>query len=172
MRTLINDVRSILKNTGLFRYIDDDWGQLDDYSSHPPAKWPCALVDIVEATPEQLGRGVQSLDCSILIRVADLRMSNTSEQAPSQQKKQAAELFEIAQTIYAQLHGWHKADSNYGTLSRVGFRRMHRDDGIREYHILFRSLVRDVVAAIKTEDMSEDVKQGSIMPDLTVEIQK
>lgn len=172
MRVLLNDIRDKLQATGLFRYIDDDWGQLDDYSSRPPAKWPCALVDIVEAKTEDLGRGVQSLDCSILIRVADLRISNTSEQAPSKQKEQAAELFEIAQTIFAQLHGWHMSDSNYGTLSRVGFRRMHRDDGIREYHILFRSLVRDVVAAIKTEDLSEDVKKGSIKPDLTVEIQK
>jgi hypothetical protein len=169
MRTLLNDIRDKLNATNLFRYIDDDNGQLDDYAAYPPTKWPCALVDIIEAKPESLGRGVQNLDCTILIRVADLKLSNSSQQAPSGQKLKSAELFGIAHSVFAQLHGWHKEDSSYGTLSRSGFRRYHRDDGIREYHILFRSLVRDVVAAITTEDLSEMVPED-IRPEITIVI--
>jgi len=167
MRTLLNDIREKLQATGLFKYIDDDWGQLDDYASNPPTKWPCALVDIIDAKPESLGRVVQQLECTILIRLADIRTSNSSQQAPTGQRAKSAELFGMAQTVFAGLHGWHKPGSGYGTLSRVGFRRSHRDDGIREYHILFKSLVRDVVAAVETEDLSENVPD-TIRPDIQV----
>ena len=171
MRTLLDDVREKLQATGLFKYIDDDWGQLDDYSSNPPTKWPCALVDIIEGKPQDLARHIQTVECTILIRIADLRLSNSSQQAPSSQKEKSKELFAIGQTIFANLHGWHKPASGYGTLNRIGVRRNHRDDGIREYHILFKSQVRDVAAVIVTEDLKAQVPE-TIRPEIHVVLNK
>jgi hypothetical protein len=168
MRTLLNDIRDKLQTSALFKYIDDDWGQLDDYSVNPPTKWPCALVDIIDAKPQDLGRHVQLMECTILIRVADLRLSNSSQQAPKDQQTKSRDLFSIAQTIFSILHGWHKEGSAYGTISRIGLRRNHRDDGIREYHILFKSQMRDVAAAIVTDDLSELVKSEVITPKINL----
>jgi hypothetical protein len=170
MRTLIGDIRAQLDETGCFRYIDDDWGQLDDYSNSPPTKWPCALVDIIEAKPENIGQHLQTLDCTILIRIADLRTANSSKNAPGPQKDKYYEILATADVIFARLHGWHKAGSSYGTISRVGFRRHHRDDGIREYHILFRTILKASAAAIVTEDKSEFVP-SIIKPNILTEIE-
>lgn len=171
MRTLLNDVREKLNDLNLFRYIDDDWGQLDDYAQSPPTKWPCALVDIIDAKPQSLSRRVQNIECTILIRVADLRLSNSSQQAPKTQRNKYEELFNIMQTVFSRFHGWHAVGSAYGTLSRIGFRRNHRDDGVREYHILFRCVVKDTAAVTPIEDIANQVPDY-IRPHVTVAIQK
>lgn len=168
MHELIVDITDKIAGIGIFKYLSDDWGQLDDYAPSPPTKWPCCLIDIVEAKPESQGGHIQVMDCTVLIRVADLRTANSSRQAPDEQKNKHYNLLTICQTIYANLHGWHKPSSNYGTLSRTGFRRYHRDDGIREYHILFRTTVRDDAAKINTEDI-HDMVPREVRPKVTVE---
>lgn len=167
MQTLLNDVRDILAATGHFRYIDEDWGQLDEYNPNPPTKWPCALVDIVEAKPTQAGNKTQLLQCNVLIRIAAYRLNPSSQGAPAAKRDKAEQLFSIAQGIFAQLHGWHKQGSNYGSLSRTGFRRMRRDDGIREYQVLFSTALKDNDASPQTTDRSPDVPE-TIMPKVTV----
>ena len=85
MQTLVNDIRDRISSLNLFKYIDEDWGQLDDYSTNPPAKWPCALVDIVEAKPGNLGGLIQVVDITIMIRVAALRLSPGSQKTTAEQ---------------------------------------------------------------------------------------
>lgn len=168
MITLLTDIRQRIDELGSLRYIDNDWGQLDDYGVNPPTKWPCVLVDIIDAKPESQGNHIQIMDCTVLIRLADLRTSNSSQRAPQAQQSKHYDLLSIASSIFAKLHGWHKADSSYGTLSRVGFRRHHRDDGIREYHILFRTILRDDAAKILTKDLHELVPRD-IKPEIIFE---
>ena len=157
MVTLIEDVRSRLAAIAGILYIDEDWGQLDEFSQNPPVRWPCALVDIVNATPSNLGGKVQLIDCTLLVRLADVRLNKTSQKAPADGRNTAIGFFGLAQTIYQKLHGWHGPGSHYGSLSRVGFKRVVRDDGIREYHLSFSTLLTDVAAQVATNDISPQV---------------
>lgn len=162
MVTLIEDVRNRLTEIAGILYIDEDWGQLDEFSQNPPVRWPCALVDIVDAAPSNMGSKVQLIDCTVLIRLADTRLNKTSQKAPEAGRNNANSFFGLAQTVYQLLHGWHGTGSHYGTLARTGFRRVVRDDGIREYHLRFGTQLTDVVAKTPTTDYSGDVKAGII----------
>ena len=157
MQTLINDVRDQINSLNSFKYIDEDWGQLDDYSPHPPTKWPTALVDIIEAKPTNQGGHVQTLNITILVRVASMRLSPSSQGAKVSMRTKAEELFLTTQELHKKLHGWHKANSNYGTLSRIGFRRNHRIDGIREYQILYKTALKDATAYVEPTNLKEQV---------------
>ena len=169
MVTLIEDVRNRLTEIPGILYIDEDWGQLDEFSQNPPVRWPCALVDIVDAAPSNMGSKVQLIDCTVLIRLADTRLNKTSQKAPVGGRNNANSFFGLAQTVYQKLHGWHGTDSHYGTLARTGFKRVVRDDGIREYHLRFGTLLTDVVAQTPTTDYSGEVAGGAIQPQPTLQ---
>ena len=159
MQTLVNDLRERIDSLALFKYIDEDWGQLDDYSTNPPTKWPTALVDVVEAKPSNVGSLVQLLELTVLIRVAALRLSPSSQRATATQRTNSEKVFELCQTLQTSLHGWHKANSHYGTLTRVGLRRNKRDDGIREYQLLFKTTLKDASAITELTDLHEQVPE-------------
>lgn len=169
MQTLINDVRDKLDAMGVFRYIDEDWGQLDEFAQNPPVKWPLALVDVVDALPSNVGKNAQYNQVVLVVRVADQRLSNSSQQAPEGQRTAAEYALTLAQSVFANLHGWHKSGSTYSTLQRVRLQRIKRGDLIREYEIQFSSLVTDTDAAIVTTDMKAQVP-SVIKPSVAINI--
>jgi hypothetical protein len=167
MQTLINDVRDRLEGMNIFKYISEDWGQLDDYSPNPPTKFPTALVDIVDAKTSETSDLIQLIDVTIMVRVAAIRLSPGSQGATAAQRAKFESVFGITTDVHTKLHGWHKAESTYGTLTRVGLRRAKRDDGIREYQLLFRTVLKDISARQATEDLSNQVPE-IIKPIITV----
>jgi len=170
MQTLIDDIRERLDGLELFRYIDEDWGQLDDYA-RPPAQYPCALVDIARVQIENTGRTTQTLIVTVLVRVADMRLSNSSQKAPEDQRELAKYPLELAQYVYAALHGWHKEDSAYGALSRTGLVRVRRDDGIRQYDISFSTVLKDTAAAVVIDNLADQVPE-TIVPVITAQAKR
>lgn len=170
MITLIEDVRNRLSQIQGILYIDEDWGQLDEFSQNPPVRWPCALVDIINAEPSDVGNKVQLIDCTVLIRLADLRLNKTSQKAPEAGRNNANNFFGLAQTIFQHLHGWHNTNSHYNTLRRTGLKRVVRDDGIREYQIKFETVLTDVSAKTIITDHSNEVQTGIITPEVTVHL--
>jgi len=169
MQTLVNDIRDRISSLNLFKYIDEDWGQLDDYSTNPPTKWPCALVDIVEAKPGNLGGLIQVVDITIMVRVAALRLSPGSQKATEAQRLHSEEVFGLCTTVHSKLHGWHSKEdgTNYGTLTRTGLRRNKRDDGIREYQLLFTTALKDSSAQLAVTDLHAQVP-SVIKPDVSL----
>lgn len=157
MVTLIEDIRSRLAAIAGILYIDEDWGQLDEFSQNPPVRWPCALVDVVNATPSNMGGKVQLIDCTVLIRLADTRLNKTSQKAPANSRNNANAFMGLAQTVYQKLHGWHGPGPHYGTLERSGFKRVLRDDGIREYQLSFRTMLTDTAAMAATSNLNAQV---------------
>lgn len=148
MRKLIESVKTRLFDTvPELRYIDEDWGQLDYYSPNQPVKWPCAIIEVTnvnwgnEANHVQLGFGQLS------VRVADIRLSNSNVKAPARQQDKNASIFDLISTIYASLHGWTSEFSN-GPLTRIMTRKVKRDDGIREFEMIFSVQLVDDAAKI------------------------
>jgi len=136
MKKLIADLKTRLSGIPALKYIDEDWGQLDYYSPNQPAKWPCALIDVSQVTWSNQGEHIQIGLVQVSIRVADLRLSNSSVNAPSGQQAAAASILDLMSSIHAKLHGW-TADTANGPLTRTLTRRINRDDGIREYEMIF-----------------------------------
>jgi hypothetical protein len=143
MKQLITDVLTRLADTGKLQYIDSDNGQLD--VPQPPVKYPCALVDITGSQPSDAGGGRQVNIVTLQVRVADLVLSPGSMGAAPAQKERALGVFDLIDAINARLHGWH-GSPHYGLLTKSGFRKVHRQDGLREFAVMYRVQVTDTSA--------------------------
>ena len=147
MKKLIADLKTKLASVAGIKYIDEDWGQLDYYSPNQPVKWPCVILDINQAAWSNQGEHVQIGLAQVSIRVADMKLSNTNQKAPSSQQVAAASIFDLLTAIHTALHGW-TADSANGPLTRTLTRKVNRDDGIREFEMIFSVQLIDDSAKI------------------------
>jgi hypothetical protein len=83
---------------------------------------------------------------NIVIRLADLRITNSSANAPAIQKQKAFAIFDILADITRALHGWTANQEHYGRLQRVQQTKINRKDGVRLYEVTFRCALINTVA--------------------------
>lgn len=147
---ILESVKEKLAETPGLNYIDMDYGQLDDYSPNFPVKWPCALLDISQAGYSNLGqdaarkpRNRQQAEAELSVTVANLKLTNTSRNAPIQQKQDANVIHGIIQHIHELLHGY-AASEVAGPMIRTGMQRIRRDDGVQEYRISYAFAMHNV----------------------------
>ena len=143
MKELLLNIQNQLSTIPEFKYVDEDWGQLDDYGPHAPVQWPCCLIDFSAATYTDIGvdktaipRNRQQANGSITFVFANLKTTNTSSKAPIAQKNNAWMLSEIIEETHKKIHGF-RPGQNSGALTRVSFRRIKRDDGIQQYQVIY-----------------------------------
>lgn len=143
MKEIIEAIQSKLSAEAEFNYVDENWGQLDYYSPNFPVKWPCVLIDIVGARFEDIGRDNSKVpvnrqlgDLVVELRIANLRMTNTSAKAPSLQKAYARSIFELLAKAHENLHGWAPVETT-SKLIRQSVNRVKRDDGVQEYSVRY-----------------------------------
>jgi hypothetical protein len=157
MDILLTDIQDRLTaQVPALKYIDEDWGQLDDYSPNFPVKWPCALIDCFNAAYENTGNKTQLGLAMIRVRVADIKLSNSSAKAPAAQKSKSNSFRVLINDIYKALHGW-SGHNHYSALIRVSERRIPRNDGVREQEVMYSVEIKDAAAAppklkVKTTD--------------------
>jgi hypothetical protein len=144
---MINDVLTAIAKKliadPLIKHIDEDWGQLDFYTENPPVKFPCVLLEIQQVPWNTEGNKVQDGIMNISITVADMKLSNTSYNAPTTQKTHAAAIWTILQNIHKALHGWRPVITtgtplpDFKSLTRISTRKIKRDDGIRQFEVVY-----------------------------------
>jgi len=79
------------------------------------------------------------------LRFADLKLSNTNPKAPAGQRTAAASIYDVMQTAFKHLHGWTASSAN-GPLTRTLTRKVNRDDGIREFEVIYSVQLLDTDA--------------------------
>ncbi|WP_271783884.1 hypothetical protein [Aquimarina algiphila] len=146
---LKNTQKQIADTIPELQYVDEDWGQIDYYSTNMPVKWPLALIDITDANFSNLGMDRTKTPIQrqigkifISITIANLKLTNTSYRAPQQQKDDAWKIWEVIGRIHEELHGWNPT-LMAGKLIRESFNRVKRDDGVQEYKIVFSTTLKD-----------------------------
>jgi hypothetical protein len=92
-----------------------------------------------------MGHHVMIDTLTIAVRIADMRLSNTSAKAPDFQKNKAFELFDIIEAVIKNLHGWTGTPEEYGRLQRTA-QHATRKDAIRIYEITFQCKMINAVA--------------------------
>ena len=150
MKQLLLNLETQLGTVTALQYIDEDWGQLDDYGPHTPVKWPCCLVDFADADYSDIGtdrsatpQNRQQATGSITFNFANMKIGNSSKNAPINQKDQAYLLLEIIEEAHKKIHGFRPED-NSGSLIRKSFRRIKRDDGIQQYRVVYTISLNNV----------------------------
>jgi hypothetical protein len=143
MKAFLEAIQTKLATIPALKYIDEDWGQMDSYSPNPPTIFPCALIDITSMNFSNIGKdntadpiNRQLGEGTVTFIIADLKLSNTSHRAPQSQKDNAWNIWTILDDLHKAVHGW-KPLGDSGALMRTGFKRIRRDDGIREYQITY-----------------------------------
>jgi len=143
MKLIIENTQSRLAAVALLKHIDEDWGQLDDYSPNFPVKWPVALIELRNVLYTNIGRergfapeNRQMATATVVIHLATLKLSNTSGLAPQGQKDDARQIWEIIEQVHALLQGY-KPVAYSGGLMRTQLSRRKRDDGITQYEMTY-----------------------------------
>ena len=107
-----NRIGSIVdtNNNPVFRLIDRDYGQLENYVPNtgalPPVSFPCALIKIDNFDYSELGNNGQQGKGNVQIRIGFPPFSGTSSITPELSRNQALQYFELEQLLYKSLHGW------------------------------------------------------------------
>jgi len=142
-KEILSNVKECLSKVYGIRYIDEDWGQLDDYSPNFPVQWPCALIDVSAITYSNLGQDVlripnnrQQGEAQLTVKIANLKLTNSSVMAPGTQQQEAAVIHQLRQQVHNKLHGF-RPYAKAGKLIRVSMQRIRRDDGVQMYEITY-----------------------------------
>ena len=143
MKVVLQNIQNILATIPELKYIDEDWGQLDDYSPNPPTQFPLVLIDIGSLQYSDISRDRSAVPVNrqmatgtIVLNIANLKLTNTSYKAPQMQKDQAWSIWDIVETIHQKLHGIAFGGSA-GAMMRTNMRKVKRDDGIQEYEVTY-----------------------------------
>lgn len=143
MHDTIKAIQDRLSSNENIKYVDENWGQLDYYSPNFPVKWPCVLIDISSANFSNIGKDNSKVPInrqmgeSILeLRIANIRLTNTSGKAPNMQKLYATSIWKLIEQTHELLHGWNPTADN-SKLIRTTINRVKRDDGVQEYAVRY-----------------------------------
>ena len=108
-------------------------------------KYPCALININTASYDNEGAFVQQALINIIITVCDIKLTNTSGNAPTLQKQAAFKVFDTINDVVKALHGW-AGSRHYSRLSRIQMNRRKNDEGLNLYDIIFTTNLQDTIA--------------------------
>ena len=149
MKTLLEKIQQKVSEIAELKHIDENWGQLDYYSPNMPVQYPCALIDVQQVQFTNLGKDItkkplqrQIGTVQIKITVANMRLTNSSMQAPRRQKEEVWAIWGIIEKIHQQLHGVSLLP-NVSPLIRTSQNRTLRDDGLQEYEVYYSCEVQN-----------------------------
>jgi len=150
VKTLLEKIQQKVSEIAELKHIDENWGQLDYYSPNMPVQYPCALIDVQQVQFTNLGKDItkkplqrQIGTVQIKITVANMRLTNSSMQAPRRQKEEVWAIWGIIEKIHQQLHGVSLLP-NVSALIRSSQSRTLRDDGVQEYEVYYSCEVQNI----------------------------
>ena len=80
MKDLLKAIFTQLNTISSIKWIDEDFGQIDQYEGKPPVTFPCALVTINQVN-DSLGDDEYDVTSTITIRLAHNRLGDRSGKA-------------------------------------------------------------------------------------------
>lgn len=143
MTDILQAINDKLNEVTELKYIDENWGQLDLYGPQIPVQWPCALVDFNTGQFTNIGRNYrvkpqnrQEGTLTVEITIANLKLTNSSNKAPTFQKEKAFAIWDLINKVHEVLQGWNPTE-NAGVLIRTTFSKVRRDDGVQEFRVIY-----------------------------------
>ena len=166
MKQIIQNIQDrLMQAVGELKYVDQDWGQMD-FWREVPVKFPCALIDIQSAQYTNNSQMVQQGVATVVIRLFDLKLSNSSSKAPDNQKENAKKIWQLIEDVNKALHGQNFLQEDYGLPIRTQMRRTKREDGCYQTELYYTIQITDNTC-MPILDHVEPVK-----PVITVSISK
>lgn len=142
MKEAFKDILKRLETITEFKYIGEDWGQLN--FEQPPVNFPCALIDLGNAEFSSAGMKSQQVETIVNITIADIRYNGVSPVLPSDQADKAFEIFDLIDKVNTLLHG--SGGEHYSRLCRISLKKMLREDAVREFVMSYKFSYKDNTA--------------------------
>jgi hypothetical protein len=134
----------VIEVSGL-QYVDEDWGQLDNYTETSPIEWPCCLIDISNADFSDIGTDKEAVPQSrqealgsITLTFADLKIIEEGSLNVN-----AWSLQDLIEEVHGKIHGFTPVAGS-GKLIRKSLKRVKRDDGIQQYDVVYTIGMRNI----------------------------
>jgi hypothetical protein len=143
MKQVIQNIQDrLMQDVPALKYVDQDWGQMDFFPA-PPVKFPCALIDIQSAQYTNTGNFIQQGTAMVVIRLFDLKLSNSSQKAPDGQKENAKKIWQLIEDVNRAIHGQNFLQEGYGLPMRERMRRTKRNDGCYQTELYYSVQLTD-----------------------------
>ena len=167
MKQVIQNMHDkLVREVPVLKFVDQDWGQMD-FFPNPPVKFPCALIDIQSVQYTNSGNFIQQGTAMVVIRLFDLKLSNSSQKAPDNQKEYAKKIWQLIEDVNKAIHVQNFLHEGYGLPIREQMRRTKRNDGCYQTELYYSVQFTDTT----TEPVQTPV--SSVKPELkTVSVQK
>lgn len=142
MKEAFKDILNTLQTIPGFRYVGEDWGQLN--FEQPPVDFPCALIDLGNAEFSSAGMKTQQVEAIVNITIADIRYNGITSALPAERADKAFEIFDLIDKVNKLLHG--TGGEHYSRLCRISLKKMLREDAVREFVMSYKFSYRDDTA--------------------------
>lgn len=142
LKEVFKDMQERLQAIPEFRYIGEDWGQLN--FEQPPVNFPCALIDLGNAEFSSAGMKSQQVEAVVNITIADIRYNGISPDLPPDETDKAFEIFDLMDKVNKLLHG--TGGEHYSRLCRINLKKMLREDAVREFVMMYKFSYTDDTA--------------------------
>lgn len=127
------------------KWIDQNFGQLDNYEIKPAVNFPCALIDLSGFVYEDFPNGAQRSNGRVVISISTAPFTNSNMLTPVPQKEKALEYYELEHAIHIALHNWIPV-TGMDKLTRRTMDKQEREDSIRERVVIFECGYTDLGA--------------------------
>jgi hypothetical protein len=142
MKDLLISIYAQINTVSSIKWVDEDFGQIDNYESQPPVALPCALVS-VDQKHESIGGGAYDVNSTITVRVAHNRLGDRSAKAPTAAINNTLAKVGEAEAVRDALEGFEDTDK-CGLLYLKGFTTERRTDGLSVKVITFEETHEEV----------------------------
>jgi hypothetical protein len=115
-----------------FKYVAENWGQLDFFGDNAPLKYPCCLIEFGNITYSNEGQKTQRAIADISITIANVIAHNTSTKAPEYHLSTNLNFYNLLDVLQKNVHGWHPpCQSVQGNLTRTKVTKLPKRSGLK-----------------------------------------
>lgn len=144
MKQIVQNIQDrLVQQVPALKYVDQDWGQMEFFPSSP-VKFPCALIDIQSAIYTNTSDFIQQGTATVVIRLFDIKLSNSSKAAPTEQKENAQKIWQLIEDVNKALHAQNFLQTGYGLPIREQLRRTKRNDGCYQTELYYTVQFTDI----------------------------
>ena len=136
---IIKAIMDKITEIGVFKYVAEDWGQLDSFGENAPLKYPCCLIDFENITYSDEGQKTQRAFANISLTIANVIAHNTSTKAPEYHLSTNLNFYDLLDVLQENVHGWHPpCQSVQGNLTRTKVTKLKKRSGLKAALVNYR----------------------------------
>lgn len=137
-----------------FKYVAENWGQLDFFGDNAPVKYPCCLVEFGKIIYTNEGELTQRAIADITLTVANLITHNTSTKSPEYHLATNLNFYDLIDLLQKNIHGWKpECQSVQGNLTRNGFSKQPKRNGLKIGTVIYSLEFVDNTASVEHQTL-------------------